>query len=144
MTGRDASSLKWENRWLAKDIGYAERGKQRLWRMVSENWQAGLIAGGLGCRLHMGASRHSLVLGGATDPAELKRAEEDHWFSSIGLLGLLVFWVRSRREMAIRDLVLRVRAGPPLLAAAARCSPGVQQGSSGWRPLRLHSGDARG
>ena len=85
--------LKWDVNYLLSDLGHEDKGKMRSWRHIHDTWgrwSALLSALGLDVSVTMGRSRHALTqYSGEDKHAAMEVAEQDHWITTAGLLGLM-------------------------------------------------------
>jgi len=103
--------LKWELAWVIPSLGFPEKGSQKVWRHLGDNWQRWSLDLGLANldkKDHMGLSRHALEqkhkqAGQLIDVEALEFAEQEHWVSTSGLLVLLAFLPIRRRVVAARE-----------------------------------------
>ena len=111
-------ALRWEMRWALKDFGFEERGAQRLWKHVHDNWAkwtANAVFCGLDkhedCGKSIRCARASLKRG-AVDRNDVQAAAQEHWLSTAGFVAWFLFLASNRRQRCLREQAKRLALAP--------------------------------
>ena len=106
--GHADECLRWELRRIVPACGFLKKTNRGLWRVLADNWakwQGLLLSVGLQHDLHMGRSRHALMLSKTIPEEALLDAEQESWISTTGLLCILVLWPATRRSLHDKEQV---------------------------------------
>ena len=99
--------FKWEARRIFPTVGYPTRSNASkvcsIWRRQAEKWRAVLRQLDMTPEQHMGSSEKSARhLAKHEDVAEEDVAEEEYWFTTQGLIAILLFWLKYQRGKELR------------------------------------------